>query len=549
MERREFIRMVSLLGGAASLPGCCIFPRPANPYCLFEHHIPQQNELLIDSHAHIFNGSDVQVSQFVSQVHGREIIDWVWLRDAFGELLQLIAWSLAPSANREINKISSYSSFCSNEVMAQKSFNALRDEQFTEAIKNTKQAIATLRTSGVRTLESGITISDIKDSIPQSYDELFSSSSTYAFSRTVGTREINFRSLWRFVVEMFQYRFVSFNNYLNTYNTSGLKTDLTISHIVDYDWPLSKGESTASSIQSQYQVMGQISRASNGLVHSFVPYCPFRHVAHTLSNQTTFDPLVMIDEAINKYGALGVKLYPPMGFALYGNSLISSDHPDLWNRQKHLPDFCKSTEFPAMLDEALDKFYRFCIDNDLPLMAHSSPSNMGAQEFEVCFDSKYWGEVLNKYDGIRINFGHFGGFGSGGAEEINQTWYQIASRIRDIDNSSKGFVDTGYFSEYIDAPDISKINLVSLIRSFPNMASSINYGTDWKMLVLENNNERYLSAFKKVLEQINDQQLRKGIFGQNATAFLGLNDSSSGNRTRLDEFYKNSEKPHWFSKI
>lgn len=549
MERRKFIKMTSVIGGATVLPGCCLFRSPPNPHCLFSHHLPQQQKLLIDSHAHIFNGSDLQVSKFVSQVQGRELVDWVWLRKMFGDFLELIVWESAPSTKDELNVINQSSSQCSNTEIAQVRLLNLREKQFIKAIAESKRAIHELNKRGDIILQSGITTQDLMNSMPQKYDDVFSAATSYDFTIDIKGMEFSFGSLWRFVIEMFQFRFVSLNNYLKTYNSDKLKTDLMISHIVDYDWPLNNGKPTASSLVSQCHLIGEISKVSNGLVHSFAPYCPFRHVAYKFTDKEKLNPLNLIKEAVELHGALGVKIYPPMGFALYGNDKVFNDHPETWKKQKHLPDFCKKDDFPKQLDEVLNEFYDFCIKHDIPIMAHSSPSNMGANDYKVCFESKYWGKLLSIKKGLRINFGHFGGFDSLHLSENSPIWHQIASTISDSSNVSNAYVDTGYFSGFIDAPDISKRNLEALLHSFPKMADSLNYGTDWKMLVIEKNNGQYLNSFQGVLQQLNNAQLESAVLGNNTAEFLGLNSRSSGNRKRLDKFYRNSVKPHWLSKV
>src|ERR1700757_633586 len=55
-----------------------------------------------------------------------------------------------------------------------------------------------------------------------------------------------------------------------------------------------------------------------GRVHGFVPFCPFRE-ALTSKDGRPGESMQLVMSAIDQYGFIGVKLYPPMGFAAWNN--------------------------------------------------------------------------------------------------------------------------------------------------------------------------------------------------------------------------------------
>jgi hypothetical protein len=80
-----------------------------------------------------------------------------------------------------------------------------------------------------------------------------------------------------FILQYFQYRFVSAQDYLNTFTQSAHRdVDLMLVSVVDYAWWLAKGEPTPTSLDSQADVMTLISVLSDGRVHGFAPFCPLR---------------------------------------------------------------------------------------------------------------------------------------------------------------------------------------------------------------------------------------------------------------------------------
>ena len=54
------------------------------------------------------------------------------------------------------------------------------------------------------------------------------------------------------------------------------------------------------------------------------------------------------------------------------------------------------------LDDVLAEFYCWCVDHDVPVMAHTSASNGTCPEFMKLAGSKYWALALEKCPALRI---------------------------------------------------------------------------------------------------------------------------------------------------
>jgi hypothetical protein len=85
------------------------------------------------------------------------------------------------------------------------------------------------------------------------------------------------------------------------------------------------------------------------------------------------------------------------------------------------------------------------------------------------------------------------------------------------------------------------------------------YGSDWTMILSQENVERYLSAFMDVMRKVEALQpdarvrqttLSNAFFGGNAVDFLGL-AKGRPNRQRIEAFYSKHgvPAPDWMAKI
>jgi len=272
-------------------------------------------------------------------------------------------------------------------------------------------------------------------------------------------------------------------------------------------------------------------------------------VAHQLG-LTPESSFQNVKTAISQHGFVGVKIYPPMVFAPFGNSTLSKD---FWN-QDWLPTSLQGKDLRQPFDQVLGDLYGWCIQNGVPIMGHTSRSVGPSDDFQNLADAKYWGPIPDKLAGIRINYGHFGMTDLGDKSQERR----LASYM-DERNGNFVYADSGYFSEVLDQePSLERFlttlyNETSLKRGAA-LAQRLMYGTDWEMIVREGKtSDDYLIKFEKMCASIDRNlgakgTLTKRFFGVNAVNYLGLGPNQPA-RMRLDQYYQLSPKPAWMAKV
>lgn len=284
------------------------------------------------------------------------------------------------------------------------------------------------------------------------------------------------------------------------------------------------------------------------------PFCPFRE-AISLDSSGTGDAMRLVKRAIETRGFLGVKLYPPMGFAAWGNS-----GKTVWQGKPSLPTAADNPNFGKRLDAAMSSLFTYCIDNDVPIMAHTNHSNGPYEEFKELASSRYWKLALEKFAGLSVSFGHFGDTDLEDHKGDKTRPFLTLMTRGQGSPGGKAFADSGYFAGTL----LNQIKMRDVLRGLYAFADGIMlerlmYGTDWTMILTQKNVERYLSDFIDVMRRIEAAEtgigargtsLPNAFFGQNAVEFLGLRPGR-GNRRRLETFYARNEvpEPDWMKKV
>ena len=560
MDRREFNQMAAMLTAAMLLPGCSCLPK--DPEALFDlYRNNDDKNPLLDVHAHFFNGSDVQVKAFVSRVVSQELGDWAWLAKFFGPILQRIAWSstIVPTAEKELRKLQSMQA-AADKSMEQQLLDTA-EAQFVVAKKAIERSIAEVKQDSANKHNVLEQLQDdqidqisslLRETEFSSYQAMQKSAEN-SQSDNNGIMEslskFDLKGGLRFIFEMFQYRTTSALHYLKTYGgkdgVSSDKFDLMIHHIVDYDWWLNQGRKTPSSIRAQVDCFHEIGKISKQMVGYFVPFCPLRQAIWNKAEKdgqpaddvAGFNPIEMVKYAVEEKGALGVKLYPPMGFSLYDNEQLLKNKPDLWSSKSFLPPICHEDKFGERLDEALQQLYDYCQAGGsnnreaVPIMAHSQPSNMSHGDFSAVFDTKLWAPLFRQYQ-LTFNFGHFGAFDCSEpkCDETDHIWQGLFAIMKEHNRSgfSNVYADTGFFSLALNNPQEMRRKFEQLLAlDHKTVSENLIYGSDWKMLMIQNQANAYLERFKGLLGSLNGEGLDKqsmaaNILGRNAQRFLRL---------------------------
>ncbi|MEM8682552.1 MAG: amidohydrolase family protein [Pseudomonadota bacterium] len=567
-NRRQFLEMTTGLMVANFLSGCCLVKKPS-PRCPFDPgFVDPEGILAIDVHAHIFNAHDLQVKDFVSRVAVRQSGGLGALAELLGGFLQTFAWAGAPSTRKELEVLRELRPAilaCETEANVSR-LRALRQQKYAEGRKELQKAAQKqIEDTEIQpnSLEGPIEslsatsqgLRQILD-LPETYDELFEPPGD-----AVPLERKTPASVLKFVIEMFQYRYVSAYNYLDTYSGGDVKVDLMTPAVVDFDWWISEGSPTPSRLPHQMELMKEIAVLTGGRVHAFVPFDPFRQVVNDLGLDSGFSPIELVRQSISDFGAVGIKLYPPMGFAPYGNEEAGAEMPDMWSKRSWLTDVARRSDFGRRLDESMAKLYEFCAEQDVPIMGHSNESNGPAEDFEKLTAPKYWETAIDSFPDVSFCFGHFGGVGSENRSGESNVEGFLRLLKQDLEaGTSRVSADASYFSNVLDRPSALQ-RAIEMVYSFgtttPTAAfDRLMYGADWKMLAVEADAENYLRDFNRVMLRLEETvgaetRIRQKFFGQNASRFLGL-QRGSANRSRLEAFYDRNgitAAPSWMGKV
>jgi len=555
LTRRTFMTgltaMLTPLPGLADLARLCpTDPTVSNP----------KAPLTIDTHAHFFNGSDLQIKEFLSKTTVGEDSELFSLVNGMSGILQALAWHAAPSARAEVVAISKYAARlreCEGadqlRRIAGSSYQdgydlGRRELQATaRALKQTPTGAAVL---GPKSGQPGLAAA-IAD-LPEKYNDF---ERRRADSTTVLGSQPSFLGYIRFVLHHFNHRHVNAIDYLTTYSKgSSRKIDLVVACMVDFDWWLARGRATPTPLEDQVDVMSKVSVLLGGRVHGFAPFCPFRE-AMTIDSSGMGDAMRLVRRAIETRGFIGVKLYPPMGFAPWGNAAKS-----VWQHKPSLPAAAASPDFGKRLDAAMRTLYTYCIKNDVPILAHTNQSNGPYEEFKKLTDSSNWKRALEEFPGLRVSFGHLGDTAlDDNNGERTRPFLQLMTKDRHSPGANT-FADSGYFAGTLMNQGKMRNVLGALyLGNGRILTERLMYGTDWTMILSEKNVDRYLSDFIDVMRRIEDAHpgigarhstLSDAFFGRNAVEFLGLR-SGRRNRSRLESFYAQNKvpEPDWMHKV
>jgi len=265
-----------------------------------------------------------------------------------------------------------------------------------------------------------------------------------------------------------------------------------------------------------------------------------------------------VQNAIRSRGFIGVKMFPPMGFAPADNTPTPQN---FWNRG-WLPDNLRHVDhFGRRLDAALSELYAWCIANDVPIMAHTSASEGPADDFQNLTDAKYWYDVPK---GLRVNFGHFGNTEVKSTDKGRQRAEAYCGLMGGPGtHGEKFYADAAYLTEGLT----KQSDLISALRILFHetakkdsaaLAQRLMYGSDWEMLIIAGAaNTGYLADFEQIFAQLDSDstlgakgKLSDRFFGFNAVNYLSLRPGSA-TRTRLDAFYTahGIRTPQWAHKI
>lgn len=527
IEKRVFLKTMLASSIILSLPSCSLFCS-SEPLPDFE-----SDQFIADIHCHIFNAKDLPVFGFVKYV-ALGSAKFPGVNTFAGILVKTITAIATPGFSKEKNRLEKLINKSNKGLMTEWDDEDLLNKElfkttFNQQINNINLKVNNKIQMSNDELElmiyikSEVNVNKIeKSGVVDWYKKLTSISS-----------KIGRYLLWGY--KMTKYRYQHIAEIKKTYPDVQLFTPA----LIDFDRWLSSTEKhsdTQVSVKQQMELSVLHNKLNNGSIHPFVPFDPLRDVE--TDGQVYTDTV----EYIKSYGAIGIKLYPPMGFRVYQNSELKFCHSNIEN-------------LGMKIDKSLLKIYSYCHENEIPILAHTADSNynFNCKDYKGRANPIYWEEVLKKFKNLRINMGHFATHSLLGNEwslTIRRLMLAYPNVYADFSHI-EGFDDKQYSKDFFIALD--QFLNVDTTENRKKLLTRFLYGSDWIMLAKESISKNYFAHLVKYFDiefgsQGNDT-VRNNFIGGNAYNYLGLNNSKT--TQRLKAFYiKNAiELPTWLESI
>lgn len=256
---------------------------------------------------------------------------------------------------------------------------------------------------------------------------------------------------------------------------------------------------------TQLDRMQTLQRANPGRVYGFSAFDPRRpswrqHAGDSLAK-----------------GFLGFKFYPAMGYKPSGNE-------------------------DQKLQDAVDAFFDFCIERDVPIFAHCTPQGFQTRhKLGRNAHPKYWRDVLSnmRWNKLRLCLGHAGGGNMQNGPLTSAGWMansdgqwghqdNFAHIVAELCVTYPNvYCEMGYITELLEDDDkreifVSNIERARKLSGNFDFLEKIAYGSDWHMPDMVDNTREYLGVFLNILNRTPYLSYLDKFFWKNAYQFLRL---------------------------
>ena len=566
--RRDWLKRCGALG-LATLGGCACpctsLPIGAIPELLpgaMPSPPPQAGSLalpiVIDAHCHIFNVHDVPGSPFLKGPVANEQKSMASLIRALADLIATIAYLLTPSAREEMRMLETLSEKRRSPFLMQspETPETIIDEQLKaqrQRFSRVFSIVAPYSSFGVQyrdQLKRHLAERRISGDSREPRDPLSEDAIYDVLTRPEDLRAnamtLDPRQLLRFGFTLTSPRYLNLAAMQRVYSggTDVPAVDVFCPSMLDLDYWLGCND-TATSQQDQMLLLEQIAIVSGGAILPLIAYNPRSDLEQ---NGTPFERVV---DAISNRGFIGVKLYPPMGYRAYGNG------------SKTRSDECPLPDNGNAIDDRLGNLYQWCIDHNVPIMAHSSHSFGESDAKDECASPRGWQQALEKFGGLHVQAGHFGGESDYSLDTGH--WAEAYVGMMGLPNDTNLYADLSNLDQlFVSGSKVRNVmdRLFSTklsAKSTEVAANRMVYGSDWFLTLLSNASDAYVARMNTYLAEIETQyllpDLRKWVFGLNAAKLYGLFPGPDGgkptNWDRLTKFYadKRMPTPAWMCKL
>jgi hypothetical protein len=500
-------RVIGALGAAALASSLRAQATPPPlPDCAGSGSSPHQR---IDAHLHVFNGTDLQVAGFLSTSVANEYPKFKKILKALASPLQHFVWAFSPKAVDELHHLNSLIGVGRPQDLAPATLAAAIDHDRAETDEQFAQFLyQQLQRKRVR--------DDMAKMIPVHHGDETGlrprlqkapRSSAEARALTVDFDQALGIPFFDYLKPYFSYRYVNFFEALDAFTChADHPIDTFVALMVDFDQPLAHGARTKSLIPDQCKVMSKICELARGRLLVLAPYCPLKD-----ANQHGAS-LKNVQAAWKLPGFAGAKMYPPMGFAPFGNA------------NPHVND-------------ALAALYHECIREDAVVLAHAGSS--------LCIDNSPcqtpgppgWAAALDhvwntEKAPLRASLGHFGGPLDKNPSPTAHDWPQKFMAMMEKQSGQRLYADLAYADAVLDPSyDQHCINTLQGLLKGSVLSERLMYSTDWLMLGLEAQWRTYLARMETVIHGAQQASgianLEDRFFRTNARAWLGLDSAGS----------------------
>ncbi|MSQ53468.1 MAG: hypothetical protein EXR28_16480 [Betaproteobacteria bacterium] len=364
--------------------------------------------------------------------------------------------------------------------------------------------------------------------------------------------------------------------------------DLFTPALIDFDHWL-KDEPRVPLYQ-QINLMERICIVTGGRFHAYAPFDPLRQV-FAQGARSAITPLDLVKEAVGRQGFIGAKLYPPMGYKPYGNEgegrMVFEGHvlgrvkDDMEIVTGIKPGRDRASWLRQALDSVLGDLYDWCVDEEVPIIAHCNDSNFAdSRRADLIHygEPLQWEAALNankKWSNLKVNLGHFGRLDQHFVaeerlrkvhrravpeEERARIIAELKEEIEIKQKEENQFFDVvargnGLYADLSNYDHFGERDLREDFtrnlngwsqdaRRAPVIQGKLMFGTDWHMH--EDAAGRYLEDHRTAI----NPQRYPDYYGANAARFLGLTEGGR-NRKRIEAFYirRKINEPDWLRKI
>jgi hypothetical protein len=564
IDRRSLIAS----GGALALGGCahCTFPP-----------VSQAAERIGDAHAHFFNLADLPVAGFVKFVLiPRHFPDLPEFTHALVDIIAYIAKHATLTADEEARQLGAgtlgSAGAQSSRDFARAAAKAHRIglggkapvdniDQIGEG-KGAPGLRADLRASSHRALAALLGGSApgkgaTRKALDESDFEAIAAGGSLRSAKDpdlqcpppaslaqIPDRLPSVRNLLYWAYLMCRARCYHVEEYLRTIQRVGASVADAINLLVDYDCWLDDRPSKGSEQAQQIAYWTRYSAASASIpgrirLHSFVGFDPLRDAEErVLEHAAVTSFAAMKDWAIEGRDPAssaprkiqGFKVYPPMGFRPDNNSVI--DIPNARGGKAIKARWDKVNSFSRIgseIDSSLDSFFRFCVEQDIPVMTHARESNIALEGHGGDPSPRHWltrvTELAERfpapqYKPLRLCLGHFDMFSCPGPKDDRQVLLEALALNKA--GKARVYFDLS-FDDRILANDGKALftELADVCRQAGDDGDYIMFGSDWIMLANQPNVGEYVQLAYEAAKSVRfwEDKLDK-LFGGNLRRFL-----------------------------